>query len=101
MASGHLITPFGLILVREPIGACHLCEVPFFDHRDLRAHFATVEHREAAQAAITAEQDRKKRLAMIYESDDPEIERHLLDVGKKMLAEGRWEVKPNEKAGFS
>jgi hypothetical protein len=101
MASGHIISPFGLILVREPIGACDLCEVPFYSHRDLRAHFQTPGHREQAQAAIEAEQARKKRLALIYESTDPEVEEHLLKVGKKMRAEGRWTVKPSERAGFS
>lgn len=100
MASGHIISPYGLILVRDPIGQCDLCEKPFFSHRDLRAHFATIEHREAAQVEIQAEAERRKRLAMIYESTDPEIERHLLGVGKKMLAEGRWTVKPSERAGF-
>ena len=32
---------------------------------------------------------------------DPEIEAHMRQVAKRMLAEGRWEVKPSERAGFS
>jgi hypothetical protein len=101
MASGHIISPFGLILVRDPIGFCGLCETPFYSDRDVRTHMATIQHRESVQAAIEAEQARKKRLALIYESTDPEVEEHLLKVGKRMLAEGRWVVKPNERAGFS
>lgn len=101
MASGFLPTKFGIILVRDPIGTCELCGVPFYDHRDLVAHLGTIEHREAADDMVRAEAERKQRLAMIYEDDDPEITAHMQKVGERMLAEGRWTVKPNEKAGFS
>jgi hypothetical protein len=102
MASGHLPSPFGLILVRDPIGSCALCECPFYSDRDLRAHFGTIAHREAAQAAIQAEQRRKQRLAFLHDPDlnDVEVEEHLRKVGQRMRREGRWEVRPNEKAGF-
>jgi hypothetical protein len=100
--SGYLPTPFGIILVREEIGHCALCEIPFYSHRDLRAHFGTIAHREQAQAAIEAEQARKKRLALIYESDDPEIEHYLqTTVRQRMREEGRMVLKKNERAGFS
>ena len=32
---------------------------------------------------------------------DPEIKQHFKKVRKTMEAEGRWEVNPNERAGFS
>ncbi len=32
---------------------------------------------------------------------DPEIRSHMRTVGKRMLKEGRWTVKPSERAGFS
>ena len=35
------------------------------------------------------------------ESWDPEVERHMREVGKRMLREGRLEVKKSERAGFS
>jgi hypothetical protein len=73
---------FGLILVREPIGQCELCSVPFYSTRDAVSHLQTAEHGDP-------------------EFGDPEIEEHMRKVGKRMLAEGRWEVKPSEKAGFS
>lgn len=34
------------------------------------------------------------------ENWDPEVERHMRRVGQRMLAEGRWTVKPSERAGF-
>jgi hypothetical protein len=110
MASGHLPTPFGIILTRRQIGHCELCEehqgepVPFYTDRDVRTHMVTLAHRESVLAEMGAEAERRKRLALIYdpenESTDVEVEEHLRKVGKRMLAEGRWVVKPNEKAGF-
>jgi hypothetical protein len=88
MARGHIISPFGLILVRQQTGFCDICDVPFYSDRDVRTHMATIAHREAVQAAVEAEQARKKRLALVYDSTDPEVEEHLLKVGKRMLAEG-------------
>jgi hypothetical protein len=32
---------------------------------------------------------------------DPEVERHMREVGERMKREGRLEVKPSERAGFS
>lgn len=100
MASGHLPTRFGLILVRDPTGYCGLCDTPFYSDRDLRAHLATIEHREQAEQAVEAERARKARLAFM-DDVDVEVEEHLRKVGQRMRREGRWEVKPNEKAGFS
>lgn len=36
-----------------------------------------------------------------FEPWDPEVEQHMLGVGRRMLAEGRREVLPHERAGFS
>lgn len=94
---------FGLILVREPLGACHVCGSPFFSDRDMRAHFASREHHEAMEAALADRVAQKRRLAFIHSDDenDVEIEAHLRKVGQRMRREGRWELKPNERAGFS
>lgn len=91
----------GLILVREQTGFCDLCGVPFYSDRDVRTHFATIEHREATEAARAEREAEKQRLAFLHTDPDPEVTEHLRKVGKRMLAEGRWEVKPHEKAGFS
>ena len=44
---------------------------------------------------------RKKQMAVFQpETWDPEIREHMDKVGKRMIAEGRLTVKPNERAGF-
>jgi hypothetical protein len=37
----------------------------------------------------------------VFEEWDPEVAAHLRKVGERMVAEGRLEVKPSERAGFS
>jgi hypothetical protein len=45
--------------------------------------------------------ERKKRQAVFQpENWDPEVREHMDKVGKRMKAEGRLTVKPNERAGF-
>jgi hypothetical protein len=94
---------FGLILVREPIGQCELCSVPFYSTRDAVSHLQTAEHGDNVEWAREAREHQKRMLAVVHDPEfgDPEIEEHMRKVGKRMLAEGRWEVKPSEKAGFS
>lgn len=98
-----LILPgqFGLILLREPTGECFICGQPWYSERDMRAHLASVEHREAAEEHRLAERARKARVPFMQEDPDPEVTAHMKKVGKRMLAEKRWVVKPNERAGFS
>lgn len=91
----------GLILVRDPIGQCDLCDVPFYSHRDLVAHLQTPAHKEAVEAEILERQAEKQRLAFLHEDPDPEVTAHLKKVGETMKREGRWTVKKNERAGFS
>lgn len=98
---GFLPTRFGIVLVREPTGECFICGVPTYSERDMRAHLASSEHREAAEENRLAEQARKARVPFMHDDPDPEVTEHLKGVGKKMLAEGRMVVKPNERAGFS
>lgn len=44
----------------------------------------------------------KARMPVLDDASwDPEIAEHMQTVGKRMREEGRLEVKPNEKAGFS
>jgi hypothetical protein len=37
----------------------------------------------------------------IMEDFDPEVSKHMRDVGERMIDEGRLEVRPSERAGFS
>lgn len=82
-----------------PIGGCYVCGTPFFPGDDHVAHFKRCVKENEADLR---EQSIKKRMPM-FDGDtwDPEIESHMKKVGERMLAEGRWEVKPNERAGFS
>lgn len=85
---------------RRAIGFCGVCEVPFYSDRDTRAHLRSAAHRDAIDQAMEARRAQQKRLAIFYESVDPEVDEHMTKVGKRMLAEGRMTVKPNERAGF-
>jgi hypothetical protein len=41
------------------------------------------------------------KLPAAMEDWDPEITAHMRGVGERMIEEGRLEIKPNERAGFS
>lgn len=101
MSSGVLPGRFSLIIPREQIGFCAVCEVPFFTDRDVRTHMGSTQHEEGVERAREAEALQRARLAFMHEDPDPEVTAHLRQVGKKMLREGRMVVKPNERAGFS
>lgn len=101
MADVYLPGRFGILLSRRQTGFCDLCGVPFYSDRDMRGHLGSIAHRETAEAMVLAEKQRKARIPFLYAEDDPEVEAHLKQVGKRMLAEGRMVVKPNERAGFS
>lgn len=87
---------------RPATGECFLCGEMFAPGDNVVAHMkkcvtdAGHDHRQDHE-------DRKERLAIFYDREawDPEVEDHLRKVGQRMLKEGRWEVKPNERAGFS
>jgi hypothetical protein len=50
---------------------------------------------------IRAESLRARMPVFDEESWDPEVSEHMAKVGARMKAEGRLEVKPSERAGFS
>lgn len=101
MASGILPGRFALIIPRDPIGFCAVCDVQFFADRDVRQHMGSAQHEDGVNRARDAEERRKARLPFMHEDIDPEISAHMKKVGKRMLAEGRMVVKPSERAGFS
>src|SRR4051812_20712170 len=92
---------YGLVVQKQMTGVCAVCEVPFYGQRDMQNHFGHPRHEEAVQGRLEEERRRKARLAFMHEDPDPEVTKHLEGVGKRMLREGRWVVKPNERAGFS
>jgi hypothetical protein len=87
---------------RPAVGSCYLCGAEFAEGDNVIAHM-----RKCVNAAgHDVQQDRidkVDRLEIFLDPNawDPEVEAHLRKVGERMRAEGRWEVKPNERAGFS
>ena len=95
----------GLILPPEfdrgERGECYLCGEVFTSDVDTVRHMRVCVS-QAGHEVRAAEYERRERLWMFQEENwDPEVAAHLKQVGKRMLAEGRWEVHPNERAGFS
>jgi hypothetical protein len=81
------------------VGQCSLCELVFYDEDEARRHF----ERNARKHAEMANEMRTQRLEErmpVFEEWDPEVAAHLRKVGERMVAEGRLEVKPSERAGF-
>jgi hypothetical protein len=90
---------------RPALGYCGLCEVPFHTEKGMRAHLRSGQHAGQVEIERALQQAKRERLAIFYDPEstgsDPEIAAHLKKVGQRMLKEGRWEVKKNERAGFS
>lgn len=89
------------------IGVCHVC--PLFG-RETRFYAGEEQawQRHVGQCA-RAHLDELRALAPSHadkgtpfdpENWDPEVDKHMLQVGKRMLEEGRFEVKPHERAGL-
>lgn len=85
---------------REPTGHCNVCGEDLYGTvGDAQKHMGACAR--ANIDAIRAAAPSQKRKGGPFDPDlwDPEVEEHLRKVGKRMLAEGRMEVLPSEKAG--
>jgi hypothetical protein len=82
------------------VGHCSLCELVFYDEDAARRHFER-NARKHAELANEARQERLEERMPVFEEWDPEVAAHLRKVGERMVREGRLEVKPSERAGFS
>lgn len=80
---------------RTPAYRCNICGTRFYDgeQRQWQKHVG-----DCARANLD---DLKLLNKPIFEDPDPEVTVHLRKVGRRMIAEGRLEVKPEERAGFS
>lgn len=86
---------------RPPTATCNMCGGAFAGEAELLRHFRTC-ILNAGHDHRAEEYEKRERLAIFQEENwDPEVSAHLRKVGERMLAEGRWEVKPNERAGFA
>jgi hypothetical protein len=95
-------TPTGLTVIvandAEPTGRCYTCGVPFYSREEGERHMGPCARSRLEE--IQAERKSKRLPFMDEESWDPEVAAHMRKVGERMLAEGRMEVKPSERAGF-
>jgi hypothetical protein len=85
---------------REVIGKCYACGLEFYEGEEKTA---PLHMGKCARANLDKLKARDDRLPLFRpeSNPDPEVEAHLLEVGKRMVREGRMVVKPNERAGFS
>jgi hypothetical protein len=85
------------------VGVCHICDAKFGEGQEQAWERHVGKCARAHIDEIRANTPKAKQKGTVFDPDsfDPEIESYMLEVGKRMLREGRWEVKPNERAGFS
>lgn len=95
-------TPTGLTVIvandAEPTGRCYTCGVPFFSREEGERHMGPCAR--SRMDELKALRVSERLPFMDEEAWDPEVAAHLRKVGDRMLKEGRWEVKPSERAGF-
>lgn len=80
-----------------PTGPGKVCGHPAWSEREALSHAETCANQHENE--IHAESPRSK-LPFFYDSErygDPEYEQHMAKVGKRMVAEGRMETRPNER----
>ena len=103
---GHVPPSGGLTILvpagyeRPPAFRCELCGKQFNKNEGAvwERHVGECArvHHDEIQALVA-----KRQSGPSHESNwDPEIAEHMLDLGKKMRREGRFEVRPNERMGF-
>jgi len=91
-------TPGTRFVCRVPTGPRSVCGAEFTSHASLMRHLRNecVSRHEQEIRTLSL----KQRMPM-FQSWDPEVDAHMKKVRDRMLKEGRWHVKPNERAGFS
>ena len=76
---------------------CHMCGEELPNQRAHEAHVGPCARSKMGE--IHAALEVRRRSIFDSRSWDPEIAEHMRKVGERMKAEGRMEVKPNERAG--
>jgi hypothetical protein len=83
------------MICRVPTGPEDICGKPFYPGEELawQRHVG-----ECARAHMDAIKERSPASRNAWAEDwDPEYSAFMEKVGRRMLAEGRWETKPNER----
>lgn len=96
---------------REIIGRCRvavnsegtICGALFFEGQQsaYERHVGECARRHMDVIKAISPQEQRRGGPFDPESWDPEVDQHMLAIGRRMLAEGRMTVKPGERAGFS
>lgn len=86
-----------LMVCRVLVDTDTMCGMVFRDRHAWESH---VNHCAREHIDVIRAHSLENRMP-IFKSWDPEVEEHMLKVGRRMREEGRWEVKPSERAGFS
>jgi hypothetical protein len=85
--------------VGEPDWPCHMCGENLPSQREHERHVGPCAR--AKMDEIHAAVEVRRRSIFDTRSWDPEVAEHMRKVGERMKAEGRSEVRPDERAGFS
>lgn len=80
------------------IGICRVCGAKFFKGQEEMWQRHVGKCARANIDRLRAESLRNRMPAFNEENWDPEVASHLKTVGRRMLAEGRLEMRPNERA---
>jgi len=85
--------------VGEARWPCHMCGEEFPSQRAQEQHVGPCAREKMGE--IHAALEVRRRSIFDSRNWDPEIAAHMRKVGERMKAEGRGEVLPSERAGFS
>lgn len=94
-----LLVPAGMHDEDEPlVGRCHVCGARFYQGQEDRwqAHVVKCATAHIDEIRASAPSERNRGTPFDESLWDPEASEHLLKVGRRMMAEDRWEIKPNE-----
>lgn len=85
------------------VGVCHVCGEKFGEGQEQlwQKHVGECARAHMDEILASRPSERNKGGPFDPETWDPEVEAHMREVGKRMLAEGRLEVLPHERAGHS
>lgn len=97
-----LILPVGAIEEHAPF-RCTICEARFTRHQAelYERHVGACARAHIDEIRANAPSVRHAGTPFDPLNWDAEVDAHMLAVGRRMLAEGRFEVKPHERAGHS
>lgn len=91
-------TPTGLSIIvakdARPVGECFTCGVPFYSREEGERHMGPCARANLDTLRAQKLEERLPALAV----QDPEVKEHWNGVGRRMIAEKRLTVKPNERA---